>query len=98
MQVISTAIKLSLVAMAGLSFYKMVSSFPAANAIPLIFILFSLYVTRFVILVLFQKVSNFFNFSKAFSNWTELFAVYLSGMLKGPMTLMLGTKYISNNT
>ena len=95
---ISTGIKMSLVAMAGLSFYKMVSSFPSANAIPLIFILFSLYLTRFIVLVVFQKISNFFGFSKAFSNWTEFFAVYLSGMLKGPMTLMLGTKYISNNT
>lgn len=83
--------------MAGLSCYKMVTSFPAANAIPLIFIMFSLFITRFVVLVVFQKVSNLFGFAKAFSNWTELFAVYLSGMLKGPMTLMLGSKYINNN-
>jgi hypothetical protein len=51
---------------------------------------------RLFTFAVFWQVSRKFKFAKALQGWQEFFTTFFSGLVKGPMTLIFGTKYLSN--
>ena len=87
---------MSIVALAGLSTYAIASSGKYVNYGVFIIMFFVIVFVRLFTFCIFWFVSKQFKFAKALQGWQEFFTIYFSGLVKGPMTLIFGTKYLSN--
>lgn len=82
--------------MAGLSTYKIATSTNNVNYGVFSIMFFVVVFVRLFTFCIFWLVSQKLGFAKALQGWQEFFTIYFSGLVKGPMTLIFGTKYLSN--